>query len=82
MSNAEKIMNEVDIKYTILVSIEILPHQSAYLNIIFFTLKSIFMAKSSFSQNLYLQNQVYYDIFILFEQDVYGIIFLMFYALS
>ena len=35
-----EIMNEVDIKYTILVSIEILPHQSAYLNIIFFTLKS------------------------------------------
>ena len=41
-----------------------------------------FKIKSSFSQNLYLQNQVYYDIFILFEQDVYGIIFLMFYALS
>ena len=39
MSNADKIMNEFNIKYTILIPIKILSHQSAYLNIIFSTLK-------------------------------------------
>ena len=83
MSNADKIMNKINMKYAILIPVNILHHQSAYLNILVSTLKLIFNAINRvFPQNLYLQDQVYYNICNLFEQDVYGIIFLMFYALS
>ena len=79
MSNADKIMNKINMKYAILIPVNILHHQSAYLNILVSTLKSI---NRVFPQNLYLKDQVYYYICNLFEQDVYGIIFLMFNALS
>ena len=65
MSNADKIMNEINIKHAILILIKILPHQSAYLNILFSTLKS-----PEFFPKTYIYKIKYTMIYVIYSSKM------------